>query len=248
MVAEQFLTALEGPMWKTIRGKGFAYGYGVRLDTESGLDSFNLFKSTKVVEAYKEGQAIVAGYVEGREMQVKLNDPTLTVSLTLILTLSVTLTLTLTLIGKWAMQVKLDETALESTKSTVISEIIGKESTVSAAALQSLRSYLGRPRGYNQTLLKQVSKVTLGEARGALAEYTTALFDNKTCNCVIVSSKDTAKSVIEQFRAIGKQIELYETLGDAIAAAPAPPGTPAFAPPASFSASAVRGCGGLFGC
>ena len=63
-------------MWKTIRGKGFAYGYGVRLDSESGLESFNLFKSTNLVDAYKEAVQIVEGYLKAEDMQVKLNETT----------------------------------------------------------------------------------------------------------------------------------------------------------------------------
>merc|ERR1712167_258199 len=60
------------------------------------------------------------------------------------------------------MKVPLDETALESTKSTVISDITNSEDTVSAAADQSLRWALrGQESGYNKRLLEAVSRVTL---------------------------------------------------------------------------------------
>lgn len=54
----EYLTTLEGPLWKRIRGQGLSYGYGIRTDTEGGLLVLNLFKSTNAVGAYNECLAI----------------------------------------------------------------------------------------------------------------------------------------------------------------------------------------------
>ncbi|XP_060600571.1 uncharacterized protein C05D11.1-like [Ruditapes philippinarum] len=71
MVFIQYLTQLEGPMWRQIRGLGLAYHYSMYVLPESGLLYFLLAKSTHIVRAYKEGQDIVMNYVNGK---TELND------------------------------------------------------------------------------------------------------------------------------------------------------------------------------
>ncbi|ESO83908.1 hypothetical protein LOTGIDRAFT_222342 [Lottia gigantea] len=61
----QYLTQLEGPMWKQIRGLGLSYSYTMYLSPESGLLCFYLGRSTHIVNAYKEGRDIVLGYING---------------------------------------------------------------------------------------------------------------------------------------------------------------------------------------
>lgn len=61
----QYLTQLEGPMWKQIRGLGLAYNYSIILKPDAGLIYFVLFKSASLVKAYKEGQAIVDNHLNG---------------------------------------------------------------------------------------------------------------------------------------------------------------------------------------
>lgn len=61
----QYLTQLEGPMWKQIRGLGLSYSYSIILKPEAGLIYFVLFKSASLVKAYKEGKAIVDNHLNG---------------------------------------------------------------------------------------------------------------------------------------------------------------------------------------
>ncbi|KAJ8023724.1 hypothetical protein HOLleu_36243 [Holothuria leucospilota] len=65
MVYMECLCALEGPMWKQIRGMGLAYHYRMHVKPEEGLLYLQLFKCTHVVSAYKETKAIVEGYLSG---------------------------------------------------------------------------------------------------------------------------------------------------------------------------------------
>jgi len=179
MVAEQFLTALEGPMWKTIRGKGYSYGYGIRSDPESGLETFNLFKAGQVLEGYKESLNIVKGYLETPD----------------------------------DMQVQLNKVSLESTKSTVVSEIIGAESTVSEAAKASfLNSLRGLPLDYNTQLLKKVDSASLVEVKDAMKKYIEKLF-HKDANFVIVGSKDKVAEIITGFdKELGLKVEEFDSV------------------------------------
>ena len=61
----EYLTTLEGPMWRRIRGLGYSYSYSIRIDTETGLLSFALFKSTNVCGGYQESEAIVREFERG---------------------------------------------------------------------------------------------------------------------------------------------------------------------------------------
>eukprot|EP01087_Luapelamoeba_hula_P007015 TRINITY_DN1709_c0_g1_i3.p1 TRINITY_DN1709_c0_g1~~TRINITY_DN1709_c0_g1_i3.p1 ORF type:complete len:882 (+),score=155.82 TRINITY_DN1709_c0_g1_i3:330-2975(+) len=55
----EYLTTMEGPFWKRIRGCGLAYSYGIRLKVEQGLLYFILFKSVSLVKAYEEARNII---------------------------------------------------------------------------------------------------------------------------------------------------------------------------------------------
>ncbi|XP_030845247.1 uncharacterized protein C05D11.1-like [Strongylocentrotus purpuratus] len=66
MVYMESLCALEGPMWRQIRGLGFAYHYSMYIRPEEGLLYFQLFKCTHVVSAYKQAKEIVEGYLSGK--------------------------------------------------------------------------------------------------------------------------------------------------------------------------------------
>ena len=61
----EYLTALEGPMWRRIRGLGYSYSYSMRVDVESGLLSFSLFKSTNLAGGYDESARIVSEFAKG---------------------------------------------------------------------------------------------------------------------------------------------------------------------------------------
>ena len=67
MLAIQYLTQLEGPMWRQIRGAGLAYGYSIMVSTNKGQIYFTLYKATNPVKAYEEGKRIVMSHVNGEE-------------------------------------------------------------------------------------------------------------------------------------------------------------------------------------
>ncbi|KAF3427311.1 hypothetical protein E2986_02562 [Frieseomelitta varia] len=59
LVCIKYLTQLEGPMWRFIRGQGLSYGYYIYPRPNEGLLYLSFFKSTNIVAAYKEAKSIV---------------------------------------------------------------------------------------------------------------------------------------------------------------------------------------------
>ena len=67
LLAIQYLTQLEGPMWRQIRGAGLAYGYFIFPSTNKGQLFLTLYKATHPVKAYQESKRIVMTQVGGKE-------------------------------------------------------------------------------------------------------------------------------------------------------------------------------------
>ncbi|XP_035211557.1 uncharacterized protein C05D11.1-like [Stegodyphus dumicola] len=65
LVLIQYLTQLEGPMWKQIRGLGLAYTYYICTAPDSGLTYLSIGKATHLVKAYKEARDIVESHLNG---------------------------------------------------------------------------------------------------------------------------------------------------------------------------------------
>ncbi|XP_003399672.2 uncharacterized protein C05D11.1 [Bombus terrestris] len=59
LVCIQYLTQLEGPMWRLIRGQGLSYGYYIHPKPNEGLLYLSFYKSANIVAAYKEAKSIV---------------------------------------------------------------------------------------------------------------------------------------------------------------------------------------------
>jgi len=59
MTAIQYLTQLEGPMWKEIRGKGLSYTYSIILNPTEGTLNLNLKRSSQLPQAYTEALKIL---------------------------------------------------------------------------------------------------------------------------------------------------------------------------------------------
>jgi len=64
MVLFEYLTMLEGPLWKGIRGMGYAYSYGMRCDPEEGLIYFSLNRSSQFCLSYQAAKNIFREFVE----------------------------------------------------------------------------------------------------------------------------------------------------------------------------------------
>ncbi|XP_073941538.1 uncharacterized protein C05D11.1-like [Choristoneura fumiferana] len=63
LVALNYFTQLEGPMWRLIRGCGLSYGYGVRPAQGEGRIVFSLYRATNAIAAYTKAKSIVEEYL-----------------------------------------------------------------------------------------------------------------------------------------------------------------------------------------
>nr|XP_042906689.1 uncharacterized protein C05D11.1 isoform X2 [Parasteatoda tepidariorum] len=65
LVLIQYLTQLEGPVWRQVRGQGLAYSCSMYLDPDSGLIFFNLTRATHIVKGYTETLKAVESHLNG---------------------------------------------------------------------------------------------------------------------------------------------------------------------------------------
>lgn len=66
LVFIQYLCALEGPLWRQIRGSGLSYNYRVNVSPNTGKIYFVLAKSTHIFEAYKKAKEIMEDFISGK--------------------------------------------------------------------------------------------------------------------------------------------------------------------------------------
>lgn len=64
MLFLQYITQLEGPLWRQIRGHGFAYGYNMIPKPNEGLLFFTLYRATNVVAAFREAKQIIVNLLK----------------------------------------------------------------------------------------------------------------------------------------------------------------------------------------
>lgn len=62
MVFMQYLTQLEGPFWRQIRGQGLAYGYNMYVSVFEHLLYFSLYRATNVVSAFNQFKTITVEF------------------------------------------------------------------------------------------------------------------------------------------------------------------------------------------
>lgn len=65
LTAIQYLTQLEGPMWKEIRGRGLAYSANLYLNPAQGLLILKLLRAAQLTRAYEEALGIIKSHING---------------------------------------------------------------------------------------------------------------------------------------------------------------------------------------
>lgn len=69
LVCLQYLTQLEGPMWKQVRGQGLSYSYKIFVCPNEGLIYLTFFGATNLVGAYKETKKIIESYLKEKNWE-----------------------------------------------------------------------------------------------------------------------------------------------------------------------------------
>jgi Zn-dependent M16 (insulinase) family peptidase len=171
LVILQYLTQLEGPMWRQIRGMGLSYHYNISLQVSEGLMYFVLFKSTHVLAAYKEAQNIVEKHINGEE--------------------------------KW------DEALLESSRSSLIFELIERVRSVSGVVVESMLNYFrGVDKDYSQNFLKQVAAVTVEDLQRVAPIHLKPLFDVSKSRCAVCCHPSKVQEVVQGFKELNRDLTL----------------------------------------
>lgn len=65
LTAIQYLTQLEGPMWREIRGQGLAYSANLYLSPTQGLIILRLLRAAQLSRAYEEAMNILNSHING---------------------------------------------------------------------------------------------------------------------------------------------------------------------------------------
>ncbi|XP_077994627.1 uncharacterized protein C05D11.1-like [Glandiceps talaboti] len=175
MVFMEYLCALEGPMWRQIRGLGLAYHYSMYCRPSEGLLYFLLYKCTHVVNAYKQGKEIVEGFLNG--------------------------------------ETKFDEVQLESSISSVLFEVIERETTVSDTSMESMMNYFRRTdKDYNRKLLQRLSKVTINDLKMVGQKYFAPLFDTSKARCAVCCNPSKVEEIREGFKGLSRELTVMPSV------------------------------------
>jgi len=191
LVAAEYLTALEGPFWRKIRGAGFSYSYSLRLDLALGSLAFGLFKATDPVGAYRVAEKIVKTLCgvpveeaeptpkekekEGKEDEEEEDE------------------------GEEEEDDGLDPSALEAAQSGVIFSLIEDVDTMPGAMGQAfVRTLEHLPPDQLQFLLSAVQAVKADEVLTVLRKHVLPLFDGSKGRLAVMTCPKEKRSSIEE--------------------------------------------------
>jgi len=226
LVAIEYITALEGPWWRKIRGKGLAYSYSLSHNLESGLLKFGLFKATDPVGAFKVAQSIIQqlcdesekdetdetdekeekggrGYNKKEEKEEKEEDED----------------------DEEGDDEGLDPSAVEAAQSGVLFGLIEPVDTIPSAMAESFDCMLRRESPDQlQWLLAAVQDVTEDSVRAALRKHVLPLFTGTVGRTISIACPAQKREKIEEgLKELSPPFEVVHFEVDAFAAALAPP-------------------------
>ena len=168
MVLNEYLSTMEGPFWKEIRGLGLAYSCSLGASVEQGIPEktshrgphrslgfikFTVYRAADSFLAYKAAQKVV------HELK------------------------------------GFDLALVDSAKSSVVYGIISKEATGLQAGSQKFVNRVFRGGLDARKLIEDIQKVTVADMEGVLAKYVRNLFEAKTSDCAVVAAPTKFKVI-----------------------------------------------------
>jgi len=195
MVALEYITALEGPFWRKIRGKGYSYGYSLTHNLDQGSLTFSLTKATNPLAAFQVAEGILRQLC-GQD--VKAEDD-----------------------GDADEDEGLDPSAIEAAQSGVIFGLIEPVDTVPGAMGEAFDMALRRqPPDQLQWLLQAVQGVSEEDVRSALQKHVLPLFTGSCGRTASIVCPEQKRSEIEEglckldppFKAVHFNVESFVAL------------------------------------
>lgn len=110
------------------------------------------------------------------------------------------------------LKLEIDETTLESAKSSLHFNIAEAEGTVAGAAQESFFDQVlkNAPKHRGKILLKAVQKVTLEDVKKSLKQYILPLFDPQQSIAAVVAPVGKVDEIEEQLKGVGYEMERVE--------------------------------------
>ncbi|CAK0856196.1 unnamed protein product [Prorocentrum cordatum] len=189
LVAIEYITALEGPFWRKIRGRGLSYSYSLSHSLETGRISFGLFKAADPVAAFSVAREVVVKLCseEGKqggdgeqEGALHCADGSEEDD------------------GEDADE-GLDPSALEAAQSGVLFGLIEPVDTIPSAVGEAFNgALLQLPPDQLQWLLKAVQKVSEDEVRAALRKHLLPLFTGECGRRVSIVCPAAKRAALEE--------------------------------------------------
>lgn len=156
LVAMEYCTALEGPFWRKIRGRGLSYSYSMSNNLQSGTIGFGLFKATDPVAAFNVAKDIIlklCGESSNEKAEAEEEDEDA------------------------EDETGMDPSALEGAQSGVLFALFEGVDTIPGALGQAFSFTLDHKElDQLQWLLKEVQAVTVETAQMALRKHVLPLF------------------------------------------------------------------------
>mmetsp|Transcript_23076 Transcript_23076/g.64999 ORF Transcript_23076/g.64999 Transcript_23076/m.64999 type:complete len:1253 (+) Transcript_23076:22-3780(+) len=206
LVAIEYITALEGPFWRKIRGKGLSYSYSMNHFLELGIIRFSLSKATDPVGAFLQAAQIVSCLCMESDDQDEAEDTA----------------------GKNVPKEKnpggeengdeggdeddeddddeeddedelgLDPSSLEAAQSGVLFQLIEPIDTIPGAMGQAFdNTIVQQPPDQLQWLLKEVQGTTADSVQAAMKSYILPLFDGSKGRMVSLMCPAQKRSKIQ---------------------------------------------------
>ncbi|KAG0191477.1 hypothetical protein DFQ28_011725 [Apophysomyces sp. BC1034] len=119
-----------------------------------------------------------------------------------------------------SQEIKIEQSAVDGAKSSVIYTMVAGEDTMEHAALQSFANQVLKqmPASYNKNLLKSIQATTMEDLQRVLKKYFFNLFNPSTSNVVVVSSPAKVTDIHQGLESLGysmKSISLNDISSNA---------------------------------
>lgn len=185
-VAVGLLNALEGFLWRLIRGAGLAYGASLSFTPDNGYVGLSLFRSPNSADAYLEARRLLRALGGDTSAQ------------------------------RPGEKLEIDLAMVQSAKSSLVYDVAEERcSGLSSAQKTFVESVLqGAGKDYGRQLLAQMESVTVEDVQRAIRTYLVPIFDPAQSIGAVAASPEAAGKVKEQLAQAGYHVTLRELATD----------------------------------